>query len=210
MQNETTTKPVSRLLGGMSFVRAIGSAATLAAVLVLAAVHYVLLPAGRRVRTLSQLRRVRSAEYTRLAANVADGERIDRQIETLPPSVWQTGSDQRAFSEFLHLLERQTDRRRVRLVKARPGAVETRRACRVYRVTLSVVGSVPAILQYVSDLTHGQAAIGLEALSLRAQGPRNQVECTLSLCSVRLIKGKSARRGAEKRAADVAGGGDAT
>ena len=98
-----------------------------------------------------------------------------------------------AFSEFLRLLEGQTDRWRVRLVKARPGEVEYDGACRIYRVTLSIEGTVPDILQYVSDLTHGQAVIGLDGLSLRALSALNRVECTLSLRNVRLVGGKPLR-----------------
>jgi Tfp pilus assembly protein PilO len=125
-------------------------------------------------------------DQERLSRNLLVRPQVDEQLAQLGEAVQQTESDQRTLSQFMVDLESAANATSVALVNARPEPPARESSCQVYRVRLTVSGSLSDILRFVNQVTDGPSAVGLNAVTLRAVQGSQQVESILTLQMARV------------------------
>ena len=155
--------------------------------LCLLVVHGYLLPAYDQWQLSKSSAQLQGLEYAKLNSNLAIKQSVNQQFHKLGPNALQLKSDQITLSEYLRELETLTRHPSITLINMKPLPVKAETNHKIFHIKLSVAGKLPEILQFVTELTHGETITGLEGFSLRAMQGNNMVECSLSLWMVRLM-----------------------
>jgi len=156
------------------------------AIVAVAAVYWVF-PTYDAWRELRRDVAMQSVEHARLKANLAMGQRVDEQFRQVGPQAFQDASDQITVSQFLVELETASRLPSLTLINARPMPARRQGPCKTYAVKLSLSGRLEEVLQFVWEVTSGDAIVGLEGFSLRGTQDRKRVECSLNLWMLRLL-----------------------
>lgn len=156
----------------------------------------LVLPAWNRAAELRAEATRLSGEHDRLTNNLAMKPSVDEEFRRLGPHAFQRESDQITLSSWLRELEAPANRPGILLGNMKAQPVKSDRASKVYRIRLSVSGSLQEILQFVSEANNGASYTGLESFSVRGIPGLNMVECVLSLRMVRLLSDAAKSRNA--------------
>jgi len=147
-------------------------------------------PAVRQWQDLRVHIEEQTLEFAKLSRNLEVKQSVDRQFATLKPEIWQTESDEIKLSQFLRQLDPLARLPGITPINAKPLPIEDKGTHKIYRVRVSFSGQLPDVLKFVTDLTNGDQIVGLESFALRgiAGGGGNQVECTIQIWTVCLVK----------------------
>lgn len=151
-----------------------------------AAFRWAAAPAAEALGAAQAAAKARRIECGKLQANLTLQPRIEEIFAELGPRAMQNESDQTTLSLWLRDLEGLGRQPGLTLTAMKPQPVKTSPAARTYRVRLTLLGSLPAVLQYVAAATERFPTLGIDSFSVRGVQAANQVECDLSLCLIRL------------------------
>lgn len=124
--------------------------------------------------------------YARLTRNISKRQSVNAEYAKLPGEAMQLASDEATLSQFMQQLERLT-RGKGLLNGLKLLSVKQEGPCRIYRINMTVSGSLPDVIGFLSAMTNGAIVVGLESFVLRGVRKGDAaVECTLFARMVRL------------------------
>lgn len=153
-----------------------------------------IVPAYDRWRLVRTQLASQALEYAKLADNIAVKDSVDEAFARLGPDAIQTNSDQITLSLFLSNVENTLSRRsNLTMVNATPLPVKEEAGVKIYRVALTVAGTLQENLEFVSDMVDNGAAVGVESFSLRGVQGNRMVECSIQLRKLHLLSNDAAK-----------------
>lgn len=169
---------------------------TLSTVTLFLAVKYYLLPAYDEQKALRAQAELMSMDYARLLTNLVVSEKMGREYEILRDgAVVQMQSDQITLSTFLQQIEVAARRPTLVLINMKPLAIITAETYKSYPVKLSISGSLPEVIRFVSALLSAPTVIGVDRFTLRGMQSYGRVECSMELSMIKITPLSASERG---------------